>query len=154
MADFRHDKKQKVPSAIQSEEGSVNPSAPTSGTEGYGMQEGEFTNLKEPLRGASSSSAKGSGDVRKTSYPQTEGSEIMENESRQDALRENPNARMGKQFRCADVGNMNCNWSVVAENEDEVLRRAEEHGREAHGIREVDDTTRRKIRGAIRDKAA
>ena len=78
----------------------------------------------------------------------------MENQGREDALRENPNARMGKQFRCTDVGNTSCNWSAVAENEDEVLRRAEEHGREAHGIGEVDDKTKQKIRGAIRDKAA
>ncbi len=154
MAEFRSDQKQKVPSAIQSEEGAANPSAPTSGTEGYGMQEGEFTNLKEPVPGASSPDAKGPGDVRKTSYPQTEGSELMENQSREDALKENPNARQGKQFRCADVGNTSCNWSVVAENEDEVMRRVEQHGKEAHGINDVDDKTREKIRGAIRDKAA
>lgn len=154
MDEFRQDKKQKVPSAIQSEDGSVNPSAPTSGTEGYGMQEGEFTNLKDPVPGASSPHAKGPGDVRKTSYPQAEGSELMENESREDALKQNPNARMGKQFRCADVGNLSCNWSVVAENEDEVMRRVEQHGKEAHGISNVDDKTREKIRGAIRDKAA
>jgi predicted small metal-binding protein len=153
MAEFRDNKKQKVPSATQSEKGSVNPSAPTSGTEGYGMQEGEFTNLKEPAR-PSSERAEQPGDVRKTSYPQTEGSHLMENQSRQDALRENPNARQGKQFNCADVGNMNCNWSVVAENEDEVLSRAEQHGREAHGMKDIDDKTRQKIRGAIRDKAA
>jgi len=154
MAEFRPDQKQKVPSAIQSEEGAVNPSAPTSGTEGYGMQEGEFTNLKEPVRGASSPNAEGPGDVRKTSYPKTEGSELMENQSREDALKDNPNARQGKQFRCADVGNTSCNWSVVAENEDEVMRRAEQHGKEAHGINNIDDKTLEKMRGAIRDKAA
>lgn len=154
MTEFRPNQKQKVPSAIQSEEGAVNPSAPSSGTEGYGMQEGEFTNLKEPVPRASSPNAEGPGDVRKTSYPKTEGSELMENQSREDALKDNPNARQGKQFRCADVGNTSCNWSVVAENEDEVMRRAEQHGKEAHGISNVDDKTREKIRGAIRDKAA
>ncbi|MGE5113527.1 MAG: DUF1059 domain-containing protein [Acidobacteriaceae bacterium] len=154
MGEFHQDKKQKVPSAIQSEEGSINPSAPTSGTEGYGMQEGEFTNLSQPDQDSASPEAKAAGDVRKTSYPFPEGSELMEDQSRQDALRENPNARQGKQFHCADVGHMNCNWSVVGENEDEVMRKAEQHGREAHGISDVDEKTREKIRGAIHDRAA
>ena len=154
MGEFRQDKKQKVPSANQSEEGSINPSAPTSGTEGYGMQEGEFTNLSQPDQDSANPDAKAAGDLRKTSYPLPEGSELMENQSRQDALRENPDARQGKQFRCADVGHMSCNWSVVGENEEDVMRKAEQHGREAHGISDVDEQTRKKIRGAIHDRAA
>lgn len=78
----------------------------------------------------------------------------MENKSRAEELRDNPNNRMGKEFRCADVGNMNCNWSVTGMHEDEILRRAEEHGREAHGMSDIDEKTRNHIRGAIRDRAA
>jgi predicted small metal-binding protein len=154
MAKMESEKKQKSPATSKTENGRINSSSPTSGTEGYGMQRGGFLTHEGPGPEASSPNAEGAGDVRKTSYPLPEGSELMENESREDALRKNPNARQGKQFRCVDLGHMNCNWSVVAENEDEVIRRAEQHGREAHGIKGLDENAKEKIRGAIRDKAA
>ena len=148
------DKKQQVPATSVTEDGKINPSAPSSGTEGYGMQSGEFTNTREVPPQASNPSSEGAGDVRKTSYPMPEGSNMMENQSRQDALRDNPNNRQGKEFRCADVGVMNCNWSVTAQSDDEIVRQAEQHGRDAHGMTDIDDKTREKIRGAIHNKAA
>jgi predicted small metal-binding protein len=154
MAKIESDKKQQVPTPSVSEDGRINPSSPTSGTEGYGMQNGEFINAKEPGPGASHPDAKGAGDVRKTSYPKAEGSNLMENQSRQDALRDNPNNREGKEFRCADVGPTSCNWSVVGQSDDEIVRKAEQHGREAHGMTDIDDNTRNKIRSAIHSKAA
>ena len=154
MAKVDIDRKQQVPATSISENGQINPSSPTSGTEGYGVQEGEFENTEGPGPKASHPNAKGAGDVRKTSYPKAEGSEHMENQSRQDALRDNPNNREGKQFRCADVGPSNCNWSVVAQTDDEIVRKAEQHGREAHGMTDIDEQTRDRIRGAIHDKAA
>ncbi len=154
MAKQEPDRKQKVPSVSNTGDGRINPSSPTSGTEGYGMHDGEFIAHEGPGPEASHPSAEGAGDVRKTSYPAAEGSHLMEDQSRQDELRNNPNARQGKQFRCADVGHTSCNWSVVGHSEDEVMRKAEQHGREAHGMNNIDDNTRQKIRGAIRDKAA
>jgi predicted small metal-binding protein len=154
MARIDPDKKQEVPATSISEDGRINPSSPTSGTEGYGMQDGEFSNAKRPGPGASHPDAKGAGDVRKTSYPMPEGSNEMENQSRQDALRDNPNNRQGKEFRCADVGVANCNWSVTGQSDDEIMRKVEAHGREAHGMTEIDAQTRDKIRGAINQKAA
>lgn len=154
MAKIEQDKKQQVPASSVSEDGRINPSSPTSGTEGYGMQDGEFINATVPGPGASHPDAKGAGDVRKTSYPMAEGSEHMENQSRQDALRDNPNNRQGKSFRCADVGPTSCNWSVVGQSDDEIVRKAEQHGREAHGMTDIDDKMRDKIRGAIHNQAA
>ncbi len=79
----------------------------------------------------------------------------MENKSRQDELRDNPNNRMGKKsFSCRDAGNTSCNWSVVGENENDVMRQAEQHARDAHGINNFDDNTRTRVRDAIRDRAA
>lgn len=78
----------------------------------------------------------------------------MENKSRKEELKDNPNNRIGKSLRCADVGNMSCNWSVVGEHENEIMGKAEQHAREAHGIKQFDDKTKKKVHDAIRDRAA
>ncbi len=79
----------------------------------------------------------------------------MENKSRQDELRDNPNNRMGKRsFSCRDAGQTACNWSVVGENEGDVMRQAEQHARDAHGMKGFDESTRKKVHDAIRDRAA
>lgn len=75
----------------------------------------------------------------------------MENKSRKDELKDN---RMGKSLSCADVGNTSCNWSVVGEHEDEIMGKAEQHAREAHGINHFDEDTKKKVHDAIRDRAA
>lgn len=144
----------KVPANSVSDGGEINPSSPTSGTEGYGMQPGEPTNFSGPGPTDTYPGTQGAGDVRKTSYPMSEGSSQMENESRAEELRNNPNNRQGKQFNCADVGPTSCNWSVTGNNEDDIMRQVERHGREAHGMKDIDEDTRNKIRGAIRDRAA
>ena len=33
-------------------------------------------------------------------------------------------------FRCADMGNTSCSWEARGSSQDEVLRKAEQHGRE------------------------
>lgn len=78
----------------------------------------------------------------------------MENKSRQDELRENPNQRQAKSFRCADAGVTNCTWSITGDHEDEIMRKAEQHARDAHGMKGFDDNTRRRVHDAIRDRAA
>ncbi len=39
-----------------------------------------------------------------------------------------------KRFACRDMG-MNCNYEVSGDNEDEIMRRAAEHGQKAHNQR-------------------
>jgi predicted small metal-binding protein len=78
----------------------------------------------------------------------------MENKSRRDELRDNPNNRQGKSFRCADAGVTNCTWSVTGESEDDIIRKAEQHARDAHGMKSFDENTRRRVHEAIRDRAA
>ena len=57
-------------------------------------------------------------------------------------------------FRCADVGDQSCKWETSGRSEEEIMRNAEQHGREHHGI-QMDDGMRNKVRGAIRnDRAA
>ncbi len=55
-------------------------------------------------------------------------------------------------FRCADVGDKNCKWEARGNSEEDVLRQAEQHGREAHNLK-MDDNLRQKVRGAIRRAA-
>ncbi len=55
-------------------------------------------------------------------------------------------------FRCADVGDKNCKWEARGHSEDDIMRQAEQHGREAHNL-SMDDGMRQKVRGAIRRAA-
>ena len=57
---------------------------------------------------------------------------------------------MAKEFSCRDVG-MDCDFKVKGETEDEILKNAEQHGREAHGMQELTDETKQKIRSVIHD---
>lgn len=57
-------------------------------------------------------------------------------------------------FACADLGHPECSWQASGRNEEELLPKIEQHGREKHGIKTFDNQTREKIRGAIRPQAA
>jgi predicted small metal-binding protein len=57
-------------------------------------------------------------------------------------------------FRCKDAGFQSCPWETSGNNEDEILRNAERHGREQHNLSNFDENTRNKVRGAIRQSAA
>jgi predicted small metal-binding protein len=56
-------------------------------------------------------------------------------------------------FRCADAGQKNCDWQVSGNSEDELMPKIEQHGREKHQLN-MDDETKKKVRGAIHRKAA
>ena len=57
-------------------------------------------------------------------------------------------------FRCADAGFKGCNWEVTARDDNEVMERVRQHGREAHGITNIDDNMKRKIQDNIHDRQA
>lgn len=56
-------------------------------------------------------------------------------------------------FRCKDVGFENCPWEARAKNEQELMPQIEKHGREQHGIQNLDQQTRDKVKNAIRPAA-
>jgi predicted small metal-binding protein len=60
---------------------------------------------------------------------------------------------MAKELRCADVGMQGCNFVADGANEDEVMRKATEHARTAHGMTTVPPELAQKAKSAIRDKA-
>jgi predicted small metal-binding protein len=53
-------------------------------------------------------------------------------------------------FRCADMGHMDCSWETRGSSQDEVLRKAEQHGREKHNMSNMDENTRNQVRSHIR----
>lgn len=66
----------------------------------------------------------------------------------------NPNQSTGNRtFRCADAGFKECNWQTSGHNDNEIMDRVREHGREAHGITNFDDNMRRKVHDNIRNAA-
>lgn len=143
----------------QSRDGGVNPSAPTTGTEGYGNTSDERQNVGGSNANASHPGNQGAGDVRQTSYPRNEvgdnpAANIGETRKRSKQLSDNPDARGGKVFHCAEVGNENCAWNVIGDSADDMMPDIERHGREAHGITSFDESARRKIRDAVRERRA
>ncbi len=144
-------------------DGGINPSAPSVGTEGYGTTSDERTLIGGTNPGASKPSAKGAGDVRHTSYPGNEKDEnpaateshghTGEMRKRSQQLSDNPDVRGEKVFNCNEVGPTGCTWSVVGNNEQEMMPDIEKHGREAHGL-SIDEKLRTRVHDAIRDRAA
>src|SRR3954468_4895494 len=134
-----NDKKISHQTSNEMERGTINPSAPTTGTEGWANHAESEASANS--REASSPDARGAGDPRYTTYP---GNEASENpaareasdkppgEERERMLEDNPNYRGGKSFRCADVGVENCSWSVTGTHEDEIVGSARDHAREHH----------------------
>jgi predicted small metal-binding protein len=59
-----------------------------------------------------------------------------------------------KTFKCADMGHKECSWEVSGRSEEELMPQIERHGRERHGISNLDEDSKRRVRSNIRDKAA
>ncbi len=63
-------------------------------------------------------------------------------------------ANQNLEFRCADAGHADCPWHATGSNEQEVLDKVREHGREKHGISDWTQDVENKVRGLIRRRAA
>lgn len=59
---------------------------------------------------------------------------------------------MTKVLRCRDVGIWDCNFVVRADTEEELLKRAAEHAKTAHNLKEIAEEAVERIRAAIRDE--
>lgn len=58
---------------------------------------------------------------------------------------------MARQLRCSDVGDPKCNFTAEGANDDEVMKKAAEHGRTAHGMTSLPPEVMQKAKQAIRD---
>ena len=56
-------------------------------------------------------------------------------------------------FRCSDAGYKECPWETRGSSPDEVLRNAEQHGRQQHNLTSIDEETRNKVRSNIHKAA-
>jgi predicted small metal-binding protein len=52
-------------------------------------------------------------------------------------------------FRCSDMGFNDCPWQTQGASQEEVMRSAEQHGREQHRISNMDEGTRNRLRNNI-----
>jgi predicted small metal-binding protein len=55
-----------------------------------------------------------------------------------------------KEVACRDVG-MDCDFKVQGRTEEELLANAEMHGREDHGLKELNDDLKNMIRSRIHE---
>jgi predicted small metal-binding protein len=55
-----------------------------------------------------------------------------------------------KEFNCRDTG-QNCDWKIQAESDDEILKKAAQHGQQEHGTKEFAEDIRQGVRSKIRD---
>jgi predicted small metal-binding protein len=123
--------------------GGVNPSAPTIGTEAWGLAPNEAKTT-------------GSGQGRLGSESPENNLDVEQNHDRRPTFTsERDEQPIGERtFRCADVGNSDCRWETTARTDDDLMSQVERHGREVHGIESFDDATRRKYINAIRERRA
>ena len=120
-----------VPDPTKNPAGNINPSGPTTGTEGWG------NGRDEQMVGSNNPSS---------TVPGKEGG---------GNLRAAGTRNQGRRtFRCADVGNSDCRFEVSGQSEDELMPQIERHGREAHGWKDFDAETKNKMRNAMRERKA
>jgi predicted small metal-binding protein len=55
-----------------------------------------------------------------------------------------------KELRCKDAG-FDCDAVITGEDDQEVMAKAADHAREAHGMDEIDEETGQQIRSLIHD---
>ncbi len=60
---------------------------------------------------------------------------------------------MTKIIRCRDAG-VDCDFVVRGETEEELFRKALEHGREFHGMTEIPEDLKQKMRALVREENA
>ncbi|HTV66494.1 MAG TPA: DUF1059 domain-containing protein [Bryocella sp.] len=110
----------------------VNPSAPTVGTEAWGN----------------------TSDERKTMGKDQPADLSRRTSASAHSLNTNqPHARNA--YRCADIAGVECGWETSGDSEDEVMRRVEEHWRQDHaGLADWSTATRNRVRDHIRHRKA
>jgi len=58
---------------------------------------------------------------------------------------------MAKILKCSDVG-MDCDFVVRGETSEEVMKKAAEHARTAHGIEQIPPELAQKAQAAVKDE--
>ncbi len=157
---------------VSSGKGGINPSAPTTGTEGWGNTSDERRVLSnvDPA-GTRAGQMKGNPGDNMTEASQqaserattnkkrsgNSGSNQAELSRRTSAGAHSMNTGYGGSdhtLRCADLGNSDCQWETSGRSEDEVMRNVVEHARTDHGMTDWSDALRNKVRDNIHRRQA
>jgi predicted small metal-binding protein len=160
---------------LRSHDGGINPSAPATGTEDWGntaderrvvstndpagtragqkreMNRALDDNMTEAVRQASERATTNKHPEDHPGYDQADRSRSSS------ASAYSMNTRHGRPdltFRCADAGNADCRWETSGSTEDEIMRRAEEHGRRDHGMTDWTQAMRNRVRDNIHRREA
>ena len=60
-----------------------------------------------------------------------------------------------KTISCKDVGVQGCDWKATGQTDDELLKKAAEHAKLAHGMTQIPEDMKKKVLSSIREiKAA
>jgi predicted small metal-binding protein len=154
-----------------SEGGHINPSAPSAGTEGWGMTSDERRVLSSndpqdtragQMKGNPSdqqaAASQRASDAATTNQRPDEPGDIQADLSRRTSISAHSmNTSQGgtaQTFRCADMGNSDCRWETTGDTEDDVMQRVVEHARDGHGMTDWTDAFRDKVRDTIRHRRA
>jgi predicted small metal-binding protein len=149
----------------------INPSAPASGTAGWGTAPDEREVLDSdnsaatragqmkgnPGDNMTEASNRASEAASTNKKPEERGENPTDHSTRIQTIASSGASRSHsvRAIRCADVGNADCNWEASGEDEEELLERAAEHGRTQHGWADWTEAMRTKAREAIaRNQAA
>jgi predicted small metal-binding protein len=150
---------------VNSQDGHINPSAPSAGTEGWGMTSDERRVLtsNDPQHTRAGQMKGNPGDhmaaaSQRASDKATSNQRPNESDQHDLSRRTSGSAHSMTHaehtFRCADAGNSNCNWETSGRTEDEVLEKVVEHVREDHGMTDWSDAMHDRVRHAIRHRKA
>jgi predicted small metal-binding protein len=160
---------------VRSRDGGINPSAPSSGTENWGntADERRVVSMNDPAgtRAGQKGQMDRTLDDNMTKAVQRESDRATTNRRRNDkpgyeqtdlsrrtsasaySMNTSP-AGKGLTFRCADAGNSDCRWETSGSTEDEIMHRAEEHGRRDHGMADWTEAMRNRVRDNIHRREA
>jgi predicted small metal-binding protein len=125
----------------------VNPSAPTTGTEGWGNTTDERRTLSENPPSVSK-------DGQTSRIVEDNQAELSQRTGATEATMSLTHQGHDRSFRCADVGNADCRWETSGASDDEILGEARRHGQTEHGWNDWTDALQKRVRDAIRERPA
>jgi predicted small metal-binding protein len=125
----------------------VNPSAPTTGTEGWG-------NTADERRALSENPPSISKDGQTSRNVQDNQAELSRRTGATATSMNMTHEGHDRTFRCADVGNADCRWETSGMSDDEILGEVHRHGQTERGWNDWTDALRSRVRNAIRERRA
>ncbi len=133
--------------SVNPETHTVNPSAPTVGTEGWGLT----TDERRALSGTEPDAAQ-PGQVKRD--PGTDQAEPSRRTGASATSANVTHEGHDRTFRCADIGNADCRWETSGTSDEEIMEQAREHAQTEHGWHDWTDALRTRVRDAIRERRA